>query len=698
DDALLPEKTLASARRVLAPKIAGLHALETAVGDRPLERFHVFSSTSALACPAGQVDYAAANAYCDAWARQRAAEGKPGTAIAWGAWREVGMAAEIAAGERDPGAEVIPFRHPAKHAWLDTEAVDTAGVRRYRTAFATASHWLVDEHRIKDGTALIPGAGYLELLRAAWQEGGASAPCEIADVDFLSPFVVPDASPRTLEIVLEPKDTGAFDVSVRSRVPAADGSLRDEEHVAGRVRPLEGTAPAIDLEAVRRRCDGETETFDRAPEQAHLAFGPRWDNLRKRSRGDGEALLSLALPDAYLEDLAHHPLHPSLLDIGTAGAQSLIPGFDPEETFYVPIGVGRLRAWAPLEPSMQSHVRYRPEDAADGEFAVFDVTFYGEDGRVLAEVERFTMKRIEGESTLSAGHRETPAEARGSSELAELLEDAIRPVEGADAWLRLAAHAEGPHWIATPHEIGATLDALRRIASGGPAKQELPEIDVSAAREALAAHPAVADVEILPRMPRPGQIRLVAYVVRDDDHDATVSELRRHVKAAVPKDQVPASFEDVDDIPRDEDGRPRADALPDPFADDESFVAPRSPAEHIVGDIWKEILGVEAVSVYDNFFDIGGHSLLSMRVVNKVDKKTGVRLNQAIMVLQTLEQIAAEVEKQGGAPSADAAADATIEAGVEGGDAAVSTGPDSAETTAEDTGLFGRLRRSVFKG
>jgi hypothetical protein len=66
----------------------------------------------------------------------------------------------------------------------------------------------------------------------------------------------------------------------------------------------------------------------------------------------------------------------------------------------------------------------------------------------------------------------------------------------------------------------------------------------------------------------------------------------------------------------------------------------------MIAEIWKDVLGIGRVSVYDNFFDAGGHSLLAVRVVTRIDKKLGVRLNQAIMVLQTLEQIAAECDKR----------------------------------------------------
>ena len=58
------------------------------------------------------------------------------------------------------------------------------------------------------------------------------------------------------------------------------------------------------------------------------------------------------------------------------------------------------------------------------------------------------------------------------------------------------------------------------------------------------------------------------------------------------------------------------------------------------------MLGVERVGVRDNFFDIGGHSLLAVRATMQLNRAVGVRLNQATMVMQTLEQVAAEVDRQ----------------------------------------------------
>jgi hypothetical protein len=145
-------------------------------------------------------------------------------------------------------------------------------------------------------------------------------------------------------------------------------------------------------------------------------------------------------------------------------------------------------------------------------------------------------------------------------------------------------------------------------------------------------------------MDRPGERRVVAYLVYDPAEHATVTELRRFVKAKVELDFVPRAFVELDELPRKANGDVDFAVLPDPFGPGDDHVAPRSDTEKMIADIWQDVLGVKRVGVYDNFFDVGGHSLLSIRVITKVKKQTGVQLNQAIMVLQTLEQVAKECE------------------------------------------------------
>ena len=79
---------------------------------------------------------------------------------------------------------------------------------------------------------------------------------------------------------------------------------------------------------------------------------------------------------------------------------------------------------------------------------------------------------------------------------------------------------------------------------------------------------------------------------------------------------------------------------------DVDFVAPRTSMESLIAEIWQDLLGVDRVGVYDNFFDLGGYSLLSMRVVARIEKAVGLRLNPTELIFQSLEQLAAVCEER----------------------------------------------------
>ena len=83
----------------------------------------------------------------------------------------------------------------------------------------------------------------------------------------------------------------------------------------------------------------------------------------------------------------------------------------------------------------------------------------------------------------------------------------------------------------------------------------------------------------------------------------------------------------------------------DPFAEADTFVAPRTATETAIAEIWMELLGLERVGIHDNFLDAGGHSLVGIRVLSRIHKATGVRLEANALTLQTLEQLAAEVDR-----------------------------------------------------
>ncbi len=166
----------------------------------------------------------------------------------------------------------------------------------------------------------------------------------------------------------------------------------------------------------------------------------------------------------------------------------------------------------------------------------------------------------------------------------------------------------------------------------------------------LGQYPAVRETVVLAREDEPGDKRLVAYVVPDQDATFTISELRSFLKDKLPEYMLPSAFVTLDALPLTPNGKVDRRALPAPDRTrgelEETFVAPHTPMASLIAEVWQEVLGVEKVGMYDNFFNLGGHSLLSMQVIARLEKQLGVRVNPREFIVQTLGQLAASYEEK----------------------------------------------------
>ncbi|MCP4661562.1 MAG: amino acid adenylation domain-containing protein [bacterium] len=154
---------------------------------------------------------------------------------------------------------------------------------------------------------------------------------------------------------------------------------------------------------------------------------------------------------------------------------------------------------------------------------------------------------------------------------------------------------------------------------------------------ALSGHPALLAACVAAREEPSGVRRLVAWVVADQTPAPTPSALRAFLGERLPEHMVPTAFVVLDALPLDVHGKVDRGALPEPGAGrpelDAGYVAPRDRTERTIAEIWQQVLGVRKVGIRDDFFDLGGHSLLLIEVRNRLSEALG-REAQAIKLFR----------------------------------------------------------------
>jgi NAD(P)-dependent dehydrogenase (short-subunit alcohol dehydrogenase family) len=517
-DAPILAKIQDEVEEVFAPKVHGTLVLDAVLRDVDLDFLLLYSSVSAITAPAGQVDYVAASAFLDAYARSASDGTHPGqgaepeatngqwhesngrahatngrlrgarrrrtVAVNWGVWGEVGMAA--AALTRARPVPAAAGSGMARHPLFESRSGDPDAPLVLEARWSPETHWILGEHRTLDGRPVVPGSAFLEMARAALVEADERPVFEIRDLLFLRPLHVPDGSSRDVQVELRPNVEG-YRFSVRSRGGDPDTPGPWETHAQARlllrVPKDPGPVPIAEIEArcPARRTAAGTQTLASRQEEL-VRFGPRWRTLREVRLGSGEALATLELDPAFAADREAFGLHPALLDIATTcGLELFERSGDPvrAEKLWVPISYKSIRVHAPLAPRVRSWVRSRDTNRADAQVLLFDVTVVGEDGQVCLEIEEFAMRRLAGDLDLSpapeaedsratprAGRRprsETFVEATpspGRAALQRNFERGIGAEEGMEAFTRILAAPGLSQVVATSLD----LEGLRRQA------------------------------------------------------------------------------------------------------------------------------------------------------------------------------------------------------------------------------------------
>ncbi len=605
-DNLIQLKSQRDIEEVFSAKVWGTLVLDELFAKAALDFMLLFSSTSSFVAPQGQVDYVGANAFLNAFADARRGERPfPIVALNWGVWKGVGMVGAGVAGDTQSleiehgNATVHEPRHPLLSRHVSArDGVDT--MHWFEGTLSAEDDWIVDEHRLANGEALLPGAGYLEIIRASLAELGAGTNWQVSNLLFQNPLFVPAGAPRSFRLRLK-GDKRRWDVALYARADAAaSGQNQWQLCASARVGSSTGVPPALlPFEAIEARCTERQlvaggSSVLRSRQEDHLRFGPRWRVLKRIAFGGREALAHLQLAAEFAHDLEHFGLHPGLLDIATGCAMDLIPGYSEQEVatnLWAPLMYRGFRLYGALTSEIVSWLRLSTSSAPHNGVVAFDIVIADKAGRVLVEVDQLTLRRIDG--VLSA------------------------PTSG----ISRATTAEGAPAIEKTRSLSPGELALQHNVSQG--------IDAQSGVRTLTAALAAAS---LPSTLIVSSMQLSALIRQAE----SISRA-----AAAPID---TRF-----------SRPQLDS---------DFEAPRDELETQLAELWGKLLGVEGVGIRDSFFDLGGHSLIAVRLFNEISNKFNVDLPMSVLmqsptIAALCDLLRAESPELAGASSSAASASST---------------------------------------
>ncbi len=177
---------------------------------------------------------------------------------------------------------------------------------------------------------------------------------------------------------------------------------------------------------------------------------------------------------------------------------------------------------------------------------------------------------------------------------------------------------------------------------------ELEEIEHALLKQAI-----IKEAVVIAREDTPGDPRLVAYVVlttgeEEIDRNLKIDEWQKTLLEVLPEYMVPDDFVFIEAIPITPNGKTDRKSLPKPdysaVKRTGEYVAPRTDVEKQIAEIWQELMGIEKISIFDNFFALGGRSLVAVQIMARVEKVTGKRLPLATLFEHsTIEKLSLRV-------------------------------------------------------
>jgi acyl transferase domain-containing protein len=299
-----------------------------------------------------------------------------------------------------PGAQGRPTGHPLLGVRLRTAGSEVI----FEAPIGADSPGFVRDHRVQ-GRVILPGTAYLEAMLSAGARALGSDAVAVTDMTLGEAMILDDdGSTRRVQIVCAPQGGGATAVSFLSAADAGEGEEVWLRHASAVVKAAEAApAPGPSLEAIRQQCPTVITSDEHYADYARrgLPFGPSFHVVQSVRRGAGHAVGEVELPEALARDAATYRIHPVLLD-GCFQTIAAALSDEPEDTLYLPIGVGTFVVYGPPGTRCMSHVALRPGGT---EVKRADVRVLDANANLVAELRDLQFKRISRDALARLGER-----------------------------------------------------------------------------------------------------------------------------------------------------------------------------------------------------------------------------------------------------------------------------------------------------
>ncbi len=393
DDGPVLGKSREAANEVFSGKVMGAFNLEKIFDQQPLDFFIHFSSVSSVHPKTGQVDYSSANAVLDALAsRRRSTCSGLNSAIGWGSWLEIGLAArtagvefgsqnekEVAALSTD-SSKATPVNHPL----LSSCQILENGNGVYQGQLDPDQHWTIAEHRIDD-RCLMSGTTIIECLYIAYSAFCGQKQVVLSNLVIVKAFYI--GLPETrFRVVIE-----KLEDDIQLRFESYDTQAKEWGIHASCTASLlvEDEPEFIDVEShsnLAKQWDHSIWTV----KSKDWFFGDHWKCVNSSKENKGATWTHLSLPKKISGDVTKFGLHPALFD------QGLTQSANRFFRHSVPYAFESIKVYRPLERSCV----VIGDSSLTGNTRTFDIQYADPDGQVAIDIRGYIKREIDSSKSV----------------------------------------------------------------------------------------------------------------------------------------------------------------------------------------------------------------------------------------------------------------------------------------------------------